>query len=199
MAEDDLYELVEPRKTTPDKAGDSAVAGKPPRVVQYRTPATEPRRGLIPARTLNVQIPIYLLAGAVAARTAFALVFRSGGVSAEQALMKLGMEMLVMTGVLFVAMQIAARFREIDLGSAPIALLKIAAIAVASRVLEPFLGPVSRLIPVVGGLLLIVAEILLAIALIGALFELDESDARYCVLIAMVFGIAGALVVSWMQ
>jgi hypothetical protein len=75
---------------------------------------------------------------------------------------------------------LAARIRRIDLGQFWIATFKLAAITVAPAAAVDLASPLLRVIPF-GGLLGLAAEFVLYFALLGALFDLDESDTWYCV------------------
>jgi hypothetical protein len=84
---------------------------------------------------------------------------------------------------------LAARWRGIDLGGFWTAAFKLAAVAVAPAAAVTLATPVLRLVPL-GGLLGWAGEFVLYFALLGALFDLDQSDTWYCVLVIFLVRLA---------
>jgi len=83
---------------------------------------------------------------------------------------------LMMVGVF-----LAAKFRGIQIGSFWTAVLKLAAISVAPSAVGDLLMPIAMLVPLFGGLLVLIVQFILYFALLGALFDLEESDTWWCV------------------
>jgi hypothetical protein len=89
-------------------------------------------------------------------------------------------DLTVGTAVMLLAMLIAAKIRGIDLGRLGVAAYKLAAISIAPAAAVQFLSPITTFIPF-GGIIGLVVQFVLFFALLGALFDLDESDTWYCV------------------
>jgi hypothetical protein len=93
----------------------------------------------------------------------------------------LGKELILDTALMLVAVLIAGRLRRINFGPLPVAVMKLCAIAIAPDAAGVLLMPLAVLIPILGGLGVWVVCFCLYFALIGALFDLDQSDTWYCV------------------
>jgi hypothetical protein len=82
--------------------------------------------------------------------------------------------------LMLVGIFIAARLRHFALGPFGPAILKLAAISVAPSAVIALFTPILMFIPF-GGLLGLIGEFILYFALIGLLFDLEESDTWFCV------------------
>jgi hypothetical protein len=100
-----------------------------------------------------------------------------------------------------IAVLVAVKFREIELGPLPRAALKLAAIAAASMALYILVSLITKgLLPSLplgslaaiplGSVVALVAYGVLSFALLGVFFDLDHSDAGYCVSVMIVIAIA---------
>ena len=99
------------------------------------------------------------------------------------------MDLTAGTAVMLLAMFIAAKVRGIDLGKLGVAAYKLAAISIAPVAIGEFITPIARFIPF-GGVIAWIVECILFFALLGALFDLDESDTWYCVCVMFVTRVA---------
>jgi hypothetical protein len=104
-------------------------------------------------------------------------------------LASLGFEVVVGMAVTLGGVVIAARFRGIELGKLPTALLKLAAVWLAPGAIVAVIMPLLWFIPF-GGLIVWLAQFVLYFALLGTLFHMDESDTWYCVCVIFVINIA---------
>ena len=160
-------------------------AVKPLRLEAPATPGVLPYRAFKedkpkPADTetiKDVYLPLGLLAGGVLVETLAAAIWSHHVASA---LAEMTVDLTLGTGVMLGAMMLAAKLRNINLGKIGVAAYKLAAISIAPAALVEFLAPIARYIPL-GGILGLVLEFVLFFALLGALFDLDESDTWYCV------------------
>jgi len=92
--------------------------------------------------------------------------------------------LVMMAGVL-----IAARVRQIPIGSIPGAMLRLAALIIATDAASDILMPIALFIPA-GGILLLLVNFALYFALLGTFFDLDESDTWYCVSVIFILHVA---------
>jgi hypothetical protein len=161
----------------------SKTAGDAPRPLDYRAP--QPADDTETIR--NLYMPLgFLVAGLLIELGAAYL--RSPTI--RMAAVDLSLTLIVRTGVMMVAMLIAARFRQIELGLLPVVLLKLAAVAVGPSGLMLLVQPMLWLIPLWGGLIGLVLLFALFYALLGAFFDLDESDTWYCVMVMFIVWVA---------
>jgi len=180
------------------------LAAEDPRPVIAVTPSSDPKPVLRPAlgyrskkvhapksadpeAIKNLQMPMWLLGGGVVIEVVSAFL-RGGG--ADGALIYVGVELIFGTAVMLAGILLAARLRRIDLGQFWIATFKLAAITVAPAAAVGLAYPLLRIIPFFGGLFALAGEFILYFALLGALFDLDESDTWYCVWVILIVRIA---------
>ena len=83
----------------------------------------------------------------------------------------------------------AARWRGVELGSFWTVVLKLAAITAAPSAVVRLVSPVLDVVPL-GGLVGWIGEFVLYFALLGVLFDLDESDTWYCVCVIFLVRLA---------
>jgi len=126
----------------------------------------------------NLYMPLWLLGGGVVVEVVAA--FLRDGLAAA-ALIDVGLELIVGTAVMLGGILVAARLRGLQLGPFWTAAFKLSAISVAPAAALDLAWPLLRIIPFLGGLLGLAADFILYFALLGALFDLDESDTWYCV------------------
>jgi hypothetical protein len=105
------------------------------------------------------------------------------------ALFAVGINLIAGTAVMLAGIVLAARWRGIDLGGFWTAAFKLAAVAVAPSAAVTLVTPVLRVIPL-GVLLGWAGEFVLYFALLGALFDLDQGDTWYCVLVIFLVRVA---------
>jgi hypothetical protein len=125
----------------------------------------------------NLYMPLWLLGGGVAVEV-IAAFLRDG--LAPIALIDVGFELIAGTVVMLAGIFLAARLRGLQLGSFWIAAFKLSAISVAPAAALDLVSPLLRVVPL-GGLLGLAGNFVLYFALLGALFDLEESDTWYCV------------------
>jgi hypothetical protein len=126
----------------------------------------------------NLYLPLWLLGGGIVVEIVAA--FLRDGLSVF-ALIDVGFELIVGTGVMLVGILLAARLRGLQLGSFWNSAFKLSAISVAPAAALDLLWPFLQIIPLLGGLLGLAGSFVLYFALLGALFDLEESDTWFCV------------------
>lgn len=168
-------------------AGKSVKPASPaqPETLAYRAPKDEVAPSADGDAIRNFHMPLWLLGGGVAIEVIAAFARQP---SLEAALTEVGLGLIVSTLIMLTAMLLAARVRQIDLGPFWLAVFKLAAIAIAPSAALTVLTPFLNLIPF-GGLLGLVGTFVLYFALVGALFDLDESDTWYCVMVMFLVGL----------
>jgi hypothetical protein len=187
MAEDPVEEMA--YDLAPEQAPRPVMAAKAPAVggqtLQYRSTGGDVRPGADPEVIRDLYMPLWLLGGGVAVEVVAALI--RGPV--PRALFGVGINLILGTAVMLAGIVLAARWRGIDLGGFWTAAFKLAAVAVAPSAAVTLVTPVLRLVPL-GGLLGWAGEFVLYFALLGALFDLDQSDTWYCVLVIFLVRLA---------
>jgi hypothetical protein len=93
------------------------------------------------------------------------------------------------TIVMMIGVLIAAKVRQISIGSLPSAMLRLAALIIATDAVSDLLTPAAYFIPA-GGIVLLLANFALYFALLGTLFDLDEDDTWYCVCVIFILHVA---------
>jgi hypothetical protein len=186
--EDDLYDLAPP--TVPQtaapkrKAGGAPVSGVVP--LAYRTPPGGPSARTDERKLKDQYLPLWLLGGGVAIEVVAAFLRQH---TVEGALRSVGIELIGGTILMLAGIMLAARWRAIELGRFWTVVLKLAAISVAPSAVVRIFSPMLNFIPF-GGLVGWVGEFVLYFALLGVLFDLDESDTWYCVCVIFLVRLA---------
>ena len=192
-ADDDLFDIA-PETARLAAPVPAAVAASNTVLAYQRPGATAvaaPADAYFPDKIKDFQMPLALLAGGIVVEFLAGWWTRSRtGEGALGALSEIGVGLVVGTGLMLVALFIAARFRGIDLGRFWTAVLKLAAISVAPSALMTLLDIFFRFVPLFGGLLVWVAGFCFYFALIGAFFDLDQSDTWYCVIVIFLVKLA---------
>jgi hypothetical protein len=178
-SEDDLYEFAPQTSPPPACRIPPSPIPKPkaPPTLSYQVPKDEPRTSADTDTIKNIYMPLGLLAGGVLIEIVDATM-RSP--NPGPALRTVGFDLAISTVAMLIGILLAARFRSINLGPFWIVVFKLAAISVAPSAVVDLVGPLLQLIPIVGGLLGLAVEFILYFALLGALFDLDESDTWFC-------------------
>lgn len=193
------------RDTANQSPGDSeydlapeAVTQKPatvptPVALAYRAPKDDlPPKG-DPETIVNWYMPAWLLAGGVVIQiTAAVLTTRD----AAAAVLDVGVNVILSTVLMLVGILLAAKFRGISFGSFRVAVFKLAAISIAPAAALTLLTPLLSHIPA-GMLIGWAGEFIFYFALIGALFDLDESDTWYCVCVIFLVHVAVYFLLLW--
>ena len=157
-----------------------------PAVLPYRSPKDERATLTDTEQIKNVRLPLALLGGGIFIELLAALIWRG---RIGPALVSMMLDLTVGTGMMLGALWVAAKVRGIDLGKPGVAAYKLAAVSIAPAAAMEFITPLLRFIPM-GWILSSIIEFVLFFALLGALFDLDESDTWYCVCIMFVTRVA---------
>ena len=144
-------------------------------VLNYRSATTTTATPLQPDRFKNIQLPIYLLAGGIGIEFVSSLWSRDAGIA------NVLVELFLVTPLMLFGIAIAANFRGLSLKPWPVSLLKLAAIAVAPTAAVRLIEPILSLLSIVGLLIGFAVTFVLYFSLLGALFDLEESDTWYVV------------------
>jgi hypothetical protein len=136
-----------------------------------------------PETLKNLYIPLWLLAGGVTVGVIAA--FIREGYDVRAALTRVGMELILGTIFLLAGILVAAKVRGINLGNFWIAVFKVAAISVAPSALLAMCMPFLNHIPF-GGWIGWIGAFAFYFALLGVLFDLDQSDTWYCVIVIVI-------------
>ena len=195
--EDDPYELapVAPRLNVPplpqDQPGHIAAAPQPAsRVLAYRSAlvpgSNSGRSALDVEKFIRQTVPLWLLTGGllIEGLVTFLRFPKNPNAAIVHLLLNVGIgTVLMMAGVV-----IAARVRQIDIGSIATALLRLAALIVAVAAVSDILAPIAFIVPF-GGLALLVLNFVLYFALLGTFFDLDQSDTWYCLCVIVLINL----------
>jgi hypothetical protein len=191
---DELYDFAEPQRPAPRAAtAPSAPAAKPHAApLQYQSPRTAAQTTdeYFPDKTIDFHLPLALIVGGTVIEVAAALVYgyRSPAGFTPH-LTQLGLHLVVGTATMLVGVLIAARFRGIELGKLPTAVMKLAAVCIAPGAAVTLLIPAFAVIPF-GWILALIGQFILYFALLGTLLKLDESDTWYCVCVIFIVNVA---------
>jgi len=197
--EPDDYDLVpEPAAVVRRRVAPKPVldvnAPPPTPTLAYRAPKEEPRTA--DERTLkDLWIPLWLLGAGVLISVVAALIRHQ---PLFKALTSVGVQIGIGTVLMTLALLIAAKARGIKLGAIQVAMFKLAAVSVAPGALVALFGPFLEHIPL-GGLIGLLAEFAFFFALLGVLFDLDESDTWYCVFVMFLVQVAAYFLLPWMM
>ncbi len=162
-------------------------------VLGYSTPRDEPSAN--PEHHAdNLYLPIWLLGGGIAIEIIAALLTQRHGVF--PALQTVAVQLLVGTSFMLAGILLAAKFRGISLGGFWIAVLKLGAISVAPSAVMALFTPLLDHIPF-GSLIGWAADFVLYFALLGALFDLDESDTWYCISVIFLLNLTVYFLLLW--
>lgn len=188
--DDGLYDFA-PAAPSPHPSPKPEKKATPPpaaaTVLQYRAVKPEKAKPAEPQQLVDVYLPIALLAGGIFLQLLSALVWTH---QIGWAMTSLTVDLTVGTGIMLLAMWIATKARGISLGNVGVAAYKLAAIAVAPAGAMTFIFPLLSLFGFVGWLLALGVEFVLCFTLLGALFDLDESDTWYCVSVMFIVRVA---------
>ena len=184
------------RRMTPTPAA-SNTGSQPASTLGYRARGDDQTKALTDTDKIkNFQMPLWLLGGGIVIEV-LALIFR--GASATTALQHVGGELIVGTIVMLAGILLAARARQINLGTFWTAVFKLAAISVAPAALADLASPLLSLLPfLVAALIGWGFQFVFYFALLGALFDLDESDTWYCVWVIFLVRLAVYFVFLWL-
>jgi hypothetical protein len=172
--------------------------------LQYRSPKSDEKASGEPNQLMDLWAPLFLIGGSVVGEILAVFIQSHGNsVAMGQAMLGLSVNMIVGTVFMVVGMWLAAKSRGLSLGSPLTALLKLGAIALAPGAAMDLVMLPLKVIPLFGWLIAWVIGFMLYFALIGTLFELDQEDTWYCVMVifcikvatfvGLIFGVAAIL------
>jgi hypothetical protein len=171
-------------------------------------PPTSPRLDYVPRTSTDriatgadtetirdLYLPLWLLAGGVVIEL-IAAFFNSA--SLPDAAAALGADLIVNTSVLLVALLLAVKLRGIELGNFWTVLFKLAALSIAPRAASTALNvPLSHIMFPFGAVISLILVFVFTFALLGALFDLDESQTWYCMGVIIFCEIAMRVIVYY--
>jgi len=166
---------------------------KPKPTLAYRTRKEEVHAKSDPETLKNLTIPLWLLAAGVPIEIIAAFIRER---DLRAALTRVALELFLGTSVMLAGILAAAKLRRIDLGQFWIAVFKLAAISVAPSALLSIFSPFLNHIPF-GGIIGWVGAFAFYFALLGVLFDLDESDTWYCVFVIFIVNVAVYFLLLW--
>ena len=183
----DPYDLAVPASPPPQPP-------PAPRILAYQhsaAAAASAPDAYFPDRVKDLQLPLILLAAGILIETAARWwVSSAEGGGLLRALSECGIDLILGTTLMLIAVLIAAKRRAINLGRFWAAILKLSAISVApSSAMVLFYVLFFRFIPF-GDLINLLLGFCLFFALIGAFFDLDQSDTWYVVAVIFLMKVA---------
>jgi hypothetical protein len=154
----------------------------PSRILSYRTnPGIGSNSGPVDLDTEKVTkqiLPLWILTGGLLVEGFVA--FLHARSNPTPAMIHLFVSVGAGTLLMMAGVMIAARVRQIQFGSYASAALRLSAVVVGVAAVNDLLAPLAGFIPF-GGLGLLLVSFALYFALLGAFFDLDESDTWYCI------------------
>lgn len=183
--DEEVYDFV-PETPKPVVRRHGPVVNRPGEVLSYRTAPPSEAGKTDPQAVRDLYLPLWLLGGSIVVEVGASL-FRAQDV--RLALIGVGVQMILGTALMLVGVLVAVRFRGIEMGTWGPALLKLAAISIAPTAAVTLFDPILSHIPL-GWLLGLIAEFIFYFALLGALFDLDQSDTWYLVMVIFIIRVA---------
>jgi hypothetical protein len=157
------------------------------RSAQHESPAD-------PETIKNLYLPLWLLGGGVVIEAIAAMVRGHGHPAA--ALIGVGIQMAVGTAFMTVGLLFAAKRRGFEVGRLHVTIFKLTAVSLAPTALVSLLSPLLDQI-FLGGLIGWILSFVFYFALLGVLFDLDESDTWYCVMVIFIVQVAVYFLMLW--
>lgn len=179
---------------------DDPAIGEHVPTLAYRTPekSTDGTSSAFPNKVVDLWMPVWLIAASTGIEVIAAMISaRNMPGMSGRALASVGMQMIVGTAMMLGGILLAARFREIKLGPFGSAVLKLAAISVAPNAAMTLLGPIFGVLPIIGAIAKWGFGFTLYFTLLGALFDLDQNDTWYCVMVIFLVNVVFALAIMW--
>jgi hypothetical protein len=179
---DDLYDLA---PTTPaERASPSRAATPIP--LAYRGAPKAGSSTFDERKLKDFKLPLFLLCAGIVIEVVAAFLEVH---TFEKAMQEVGIVLVAGTVFMLTGIIPAARWRGIELGRFWTVVLKLAAITVAPGAVVRLAEPALNFIPF-GWLMGWIGEFVLYFALLGVLFDLDESDTWYCVMVIFLVRLA---------
>ncbi len=189
--EEDSYDLAEEPKHNPAPPVQKIAPSVQP--LAYATPQKNAQPAVDNSEALkNIYLPLWLLGGGMAVEIIWAVL--QSRQNFPSAMLDLGVGVIGTSAIMLVGVLIAAKLRNINLGTLPSAMLKLLAISIATTAVFHIIAPFLVIVPSVyflplGQLAGAGAEFCLFFAPMGVLFDLDESDTWYFIRIIALIGI----------
>jgi hypothetical protein len=181
-AEDEGYDLApEMVRAAPVRPAAAPIAATGPALGYQTPPKFLPKDQRIGAdvEILKTQtIPLWLLVGGIVVEIIASFIEDRHDLNAVA--IHIAVEIVGGTVLMLAGVMLTAKIRGIEMGSFWSAALRVAAISVAPAAVGDILMPLAWIIPF-GGLLQLGVQFVLYFALLGVLFDMDESDTWYCV------------------
>lgn len=174
----------------PSQPGGKSLAPQPNATASAK--AGTPRDMTDPQTIKDFYAPLGLLLGGLLVRI-IAAAWNGGG------MVNLGLQLAAPFALMLPALLLAGRLRQINLGPLPTVAFKVAALSVAPGAIVLFFRPLLALVPFVGGLAQGALAFVAYFALLGALFDLDESDTWYCFCVLFLVHVAVYFSLRWFQ
>jgi hypothetical protein len=202
QADDELYDLS-PAPTA--NSHDSNRMAPTPTIIRPETgPTLAYRRPdladgdlvemYFPDRVKDLYMPLALIAGGTVIELGQAVLRRGGIDQLFATIVGVGVYMIVNTVLMLVGIFIVAKLREISFGPLPTAVIKLCGISIGPGAFGGLVGAMLAWIPL-GGLIGWLVAFVLYFALLGALFDLEESDTWWCVIIIFAVKVGAFLLV----
>lgn len=184
--ESDAYDLAPPAPPAPPSSPRplSYQSAKPP--VSSGASDAKKSDATDPEQLRTLYIPMWILCGGALVEcisAAIRLGYRSAGAYVL-------IDIVLSTLLVFPAIAIAAKARGFKLGSFGSALLRVAALGVGPSAILTLGTPFFDAFGILGSIAGWICEFVLYFALLGTLFDLDESDTWYCLCIILIIRIA---------
>ena len=198
-SDEELYDIAPDAAAHPKPKPPPADAPVPPApTLAYQTPKrvdpTVQDRGVDPDLLKKYYAPLWLLGGGLVVEIVSEY-FRHAG-DLQAAMIDIGVGLIAGTVLMLAGVMLAAKLRHIDIGSFGSAALRLAAISVAPGAFVTLLEPLAHLF-CFGWILLLGIEFVLYFALIGALFDLDESDTWFFVITIFIINLGVVALLGW--
>ena len=194
--DDDLYDLAPTAPAGAQSARKPRSNPAEPVVSAYQPPPGGCSKRFDERTFKDLQLPLILLCGGIVVEVVAAFLRTR---AFESAMRHVGVDLVIGTLLMLAGIIPAARWRGIELGQFWTVVLKLAAVTVAPWAVVQLAAPVLNFIPL-GWLVGWIAAFVLYFALLGVLFDLDESDTWYCVCVIFLVRLAVyflLLAVAW--
>jgi hypothetical protein len=182
-----------PIVVTPEPIHPAPKPAKPTPILGYRKKSSAPtelntdqlKHFTIPLWIFVVGLSIELLATLIKSRS-----------NPQAAVLHLLIEIAASLPIMMAAILITARFRRISLGPKNTLILRLAAIAIAPSAIGDLAEPLANFIPF-GWIPVLIIQFIAYFALLGLLFDLDESDTWYCLCVIFIINVAVMLSIQY--
>jgi hypothetical protein len=190
-ANEALYDLAPDEVESTSMSAQPVVAAPAVSYARRQTIGESSVDRFFPDRVKDLYLPLALIAGGTLIEVIAAIVQRQAGL--PQAMVMVGVWMILNTVIMLLTVMVVAKIRSINFGPFATAIIKLCGISIGPDAVGTLVSLVLAFIPfsgVIGWLI----SCVIYFALIGALFDLDESDTWVVVL--SVFFVKLALIVG---